>query len=165
MKSSINLFAVCFLFGSAVCKIAVAAPSLCAPTESVIFSCSTAASKIIALCRAERSRLITYRYGKSKRVEMSYSAEQGGENGFFYNHYFRSSVDYARIAFAVSGYEYSVFRSYDVTDASTPKYGVVASKKNGDDEARIECHSQVIDNMEKIITHLKCDTNSALGCS
>jgi hypothetical protein len=127
-------------------------------------SCSPAASKVIVLCRDEDSGLITYRYGKSKRVEMSYSAEQGGENGFFYNHYFRSSFDYARIAFAVSGYEYSVFRSYDVTDAPTPKYGVVVSK-NGDDEARIECHSQVIDNMEKIITHLKCDTNSALGCS
>lgn len=111
----------------------------------------------------ERHKQITYRYGKPSPVEMSYSARLGSEDGFYANHYFRPGVDYMRIAFATAGYEYSVFRNYDATEASTPKYGVVVSG-SGNGEAQIECRSQVIDNMEKIIKDLKCDKSSALGC-
>ncbi|WP_322106632.1 hypothetical protein [Paraburkholderia sp. J41] len=163
MKSKITVFCIVIFLSNIVCGIAVAAPSLCAPTETVIFSCATTASKIISLCVDERDKLISYRYGKLRRVEMSYSARVGGENGFYANHYFRPSVDYTRISFAVAEYQYSVFKNYDATEEPAIKYGVAVSK-NGDNETQIECHSRVADNMKKILKDLKCDRSSALGC-
>ncbi|WP_210237144.1 hypothetical protein, partial [Mesorhizobium sp. M3A.F.Ca.ET.174.01.1.1] len=91
-------------------------------------------------------------------------ARQESEKGFFYNHYFRASVDYLRVAFSTAGYEYSIFRNYDATEAALASYGVAVSR-NGNDKAQINCHSRVVDNMTKIIKHLKCDNSSALGCS
>lgn len=164
MESIKHAFYVAILSGTALCRAFAAEPSLCSPKESVIFSCSTAASKTIALCMDEHTQLINYRYGKPQRIELSYSAKQGSENGFFYNHYFRASVDYLRIAFSTGGYEYSVFRNYDATESSLANYGVAVSR-NGNDKAQINCHSRVVDNMSKIITNLKCDNSSALGCS
>jgi hypothetical protein len=95
---------------------------------------------------------------------MSYSAKQGSENGFYYNHNFRPNVEYARIIFATAGYEYSIFKNYDAIESSVPEYGVVVSR-NDNDEARIVCNSRVINIMEKLISHLKCDMSSTLGCS
>ncbi|MGF6923358.1 hypothetical protein OKW28_007555 [Paraburkholderia sp. 40] len=95
---------------------------------------------------------------------MSYSAKQGDEGEFYYNHYFRQNVDYTRIHFIRAGYEYSVFRNYDATESQVSNYGVAVSK-NGGDERQIKCQSQVIDNMSRILKHLRCDESSALGCS
>ncbi|MBW0449237.1 hypothetical protein EN871_12485 [bacterium M00.F.Ca.ET.228.01.1.1] len=159
-----HVFYVAVLFSTAMSSGSAAEPSLCSPKESVIFSCSTAASKVIALCMDEHTQLITYRYGKPQKIELSYSARQESEKGFFYNHYFRASVDYLRVAFSTAGYEYSIFRNYDATEAALASYGVAVSR-NGNDKAQINCHSRVVDNMTKIIKHLKCDNSSALGCS
>lgn len=164
IKSIKQVFYVAILFSTAICRVFAAEPSLCSPRESVIFSCSTAASKTIALCMDEHTQLITYRYGKPQRIELSYSAKEGSEDGFFYNHYFRSSVDYLRISFITAGYEYSVFRNYDATESLLFKYGVLVSK-NGNEKVQINCQSRVVDNMSRIVMHLKCDDSSALGCS
>jgi hypothetical protein len=109
-------------------------------------------------------RTLTYRFGRPGKIELSYSAEKGGENGFLYNHYIRPGVDYKRIKFSKSGYEYSIFRNYDATESPGPNYGVAVTK-NGGDEVQIKCQPQVVDNMSKIIDHLRCDESSALGCS
>lgn len=164
MKSIRNRVCIAILFVNAVCGVAIAGPSLCAPAESVIFSCATARSKSIALCIDNRTRMVTYRFGRVGKIEMAYSAKEGDESGFFYNHYIRAGVDYTRIAFVKAGYEYSVFRNYDATESRVPNYGVAVSR-GGDDEVQIKCQSQVVDSMSQIIKHLKCDESSALGCS
>ncbi|SAK73746.1 hypothetical protein AWB75_04056 [Caballeronia catudaia] len=75
-------------------------PSLCVPSESIVFSCYTAARKTIALCldkKAEPS--MTYRYGRMEKIELSPPSNETDSNGFNYNHYFRPRVDYSRINF------------------------------------------------------------------
>ncbi|HEY2022310.1 hypothetical protein [Paraburkholderia sp.] len=151
-------------FGGALDEMAVAAPSLCKPPESVVFSCSTTTSKNLALCVDKRTRALIYRFGRPGKIEMRYSANEADKNGFFYNHYFRSDVDYTRIAFVRAGYEYSVFRNYDATASRVPDYGVAVSRLGGD-EAQIKCQSQVVDNMSPLLKQLRCDESSALGCS
>lgn len=121
--------------------------------------------KTIALCLDKKAgELLSYRFGRSKRnLELSYSAKRGEDDGFFINHYFRQSVDYSRIGFRLRGYEYSIFRNYDATEAPKPKYGVIVSK-DGVDKARVNCDTDIVDNMKKLSDHLKCDEDSALGC-
>lgn len=161
-KNSISCFLI--LFGGGISGVATATPSLCMPTEDVIFSCSTAISKTISLCVDKRSQLVTYRFGRVNKVELTYSARQESADGFLYNHYFRPSVDYTRILFSRSGYEYAIFRRYDATESQLPNYELVVSR-GGESEVQIKCQSHVIDNMSKIINYLKCDESSALGCS
>ncbi|MGF6965251.1 hypothetical protein OKW43_002256 [Paraburkholderia sp. WC7.3g] len=163
MKSITHTIRTMMLFGGALCNVTIAAPSLCESPESVVFSCSTATSKIIALCMDARTQEIVYRFGKVGKIEMCYSAKQGSEHGFLYNHYVRPSVDYMRISFMRAGYEYSVFRNYDATESQVSSYGVAVSK-DGSDEMQIKCKSQVVDRMSIIIEQLKCDESSALGC-
>ncbi|MBB3262122.1 hypothetical protein F4827_007002 [Paraburkholderia bannensis] len=155
------LFFLCS--SAAVCNSVDAAPSLCKPAESVVFSCLTKTSKIISLCLDERRNEISYRYGRKDSIEISHTAEENSKNGFFYNHYTRPSVEYSRIGFVTSGYEYSVFRNYDATEAASPRYGVAVSK-DGDEKAQVACGSQVVDHMSRMISKLKCDESSALGC-
>lgn len=162
MKPIKQVFCAAILSISATGDAAVAGPTLCTSAESVIFSCSTAKSRIIALCQDKRSEAITYRFGRPGKIELRYSAKQG--EGFLYNHYFRAQVDYTRISFVKDGYEYSVFGNYDGSQSPVTDYGVAVST-DGEDETQIECRSHVVDNMSKIIKHLKCDENSALGCS
>ena len=164
MKSAKNGTRFLVLLATTIYGAAHASTFLCTPAESVIFSCSTERLNIIELCLDKRTRLISYRYGRPERIELSYSGKQGGENEFFFNHYFRSNVDYTRIGFVTAGYEYSVFRDYDGAEGSIPRYGVIVSE-NGNEVAQIKCQSQVIDNMSKIIEQLRCDERSALGCS
>ncbi|WP_229515635.1 hypothetical protein [Paraburkholderia terrae] len=152
------------LLSSTIFGLARAESSLCKAPESVIFSCSTERAKIIALCLDGRTNLISYRYGRPTRIELSYSEKMGAENGFFSNHYFRPSVDYTRITFLINKYEYSMYRNYDATEGGIPRYGVIVSE-NGDEKTQIKCQSRVIDNMSKIIKQLKCNEASALGCS
>lgn len=111
-----NFFYASIFLVSTVCNVVVAAPSLCTVAESMIFSCPTAASKITSLCENKKNRMITYRYGRIDRIEMSYTEKGGVEGGFSYSHYFRSNVDYFRIKFRVDEYEYSIFRDYDAAD-------------------------------------------------
>jgi hypothetical protein len=164
MKVMSYAILVLILFGTALGGAAIAAPSLCKPPESVVFSCTTATSKSLALCVNKRTHALAYRFGAPEKIEMSYSANQGDQNGFFYNHYFRSDVDYTRIAFVKSGYEYSVFRHYEATESRVPIYGVAVSQDGGD-EVQIKCQSGVVDNMSLLLKHLRCDESSALGCS
>jgi hypothetical protein len=164
MKAISYTIRVLILFGTVLGGVAIAAPSLCKPTESVAFSCSTATSKNLALCVDKSTHALAYRFGRPEKVEMSYSANQDDKSGFFYNHYFRSGVDYTRIAFIRSGYEYSIFRNYDATESRVPSYGVAVSRDGGD-EVQIKCRSEVVDNMSLLLKHLRCDESSALGCS
>ena len=152
------------LFSAMTCDAYQVTSSLCTSSESIIFSCATAKSKKIALCINERNQLITYRYGKLKEVELSYSAKLTDENGFLYNHYFRPGVDYSRISFVIAGYEYAIFKNYDVTEVPSPSYGIAISK-DGNEQAQIKCQFHVIDNLPKFIKRLKCNEQSALGCS
>lgn len=153
----------CLLFAAGMHATVNAAPSLCKPEESVVFSCLTKSSKTISLCQDNSEHKITYRYGRKNKIEISYTAQRSSNNGFFYNHYTRPSVEYSRIGFVSSGYEYAVFRTYDATESSSPLYGVEVSK-DGDEKARIACTANVVDKMSEVIKKLKCDENSALGC-
>lgn len=160
-----RMFCVAILSSTAISGASVAAPSLCTPAESIIFSCSTAKSRVISLCEDKHAQTMTYRFGKPGKVELLYSAKQG--EGFLYNHYFRAQVDYTRISFVKDGYEYSVFGNYDGSESPVTDYGVAVSTDGdeGDDGVQIKCHSHVVDHMPDIIKRLKCDERSALGCS
>ncbi|WP_156132407.1 hypothetical protein [Paraburkholderia terrae] len=164
MKSAKNGTRFLVLLATTIYGAAQASTFLCTPTESVVFSCSTERLKIIELCLDKRTHSVSYRYGRPERIELSYSGKQGGENGFFFNHYFRSNVDYTRISFVTAGYEYSVFRDYDSAEGPILRYGVTVSE-NGNEVVQIKCQSQIVDNMSKIIGQLRCDERSALGCS
>jgi len=164
MKLIKNVVFIMALFSTVTCAAHQATPSLCTSAETIIFSCATTKSKTIALCINKRNQLITYRYGALKKVELSHSAKLTDENGFFYNHYFRHGADYSRISFVVAGYEYAIFKNYDATEAPSPSYGIAISK-NGNQQAQIKCQFHVIDNLPKFIKRLKCNEQSALGCS
>lgn len=164
MKAAKSATRFLVLLATTIYGTARASTLQCTPAESVVFSCSTERLKTIELCLDKRTRSISYRYGTPGRIEFSYSGKQGDEDGFFFNHYFRSNVDCTRIGFVTVGYEYSVFRDYDGAEGSIPRYGVIVSE-NGNEVAQIKCQSQVIDNMSKIIKQLGCDERSALGCS
>jgi hypothetical protein len=106
---------------------ALRANSLCAKTEHIIFSCrlqragrraGRSSGKIVSLCASpdldKEHGYLQYRFGLPGKVELEYPGSQEKTQPLFqYSHYLRYQVDLTEINFAIDGYQYQIFDTYN----------------------------------------------------
>lgn len=164
-KAILRYFAMFLLVSHSFCGAVTNSHTLCEDSEVVVFSCAMATKKRMSLCLAERAGdRISYRFGTSRKIELTYSAKPNQRDGFLYNHYFRYNADYEHIYFTIHPYEYTIFHYYDATASEPESYGVVVSK-DGEEQARLYCAGEVLNYLNRITTHLRCNEENTLGCT
>ncbi len=110
-------------------------PTLCAPTENVVWSCRTK-KKTISVCASRkisaREGYIQYRIGKPGALEMLYPETLAHPRGQFrYSLYIQGNQS---LEFTRGGYDYAIFE-----DLRSPEDGIIVTK-NDADVARITCN-------------------------
>jgi len=99
--------------------------------EAVYFSCKTKRSKLISLCGKEinnRISSLTYYFGNLDTPELTISTfSKRHFEPFWFNHYFRSGVDYARINFIRGDYRYEIYSSYNMEETPEVRSGITVS--------------------------------------
>lgn len=171
MQLSINslLYAIIALFMAIFSGTTGATTTLCEPEDSVYFSCKTHSGKTLSLCaskEAKPSKSLVYKFGTKKRVELKFPTKFDDSHEFFYNHYIRSKVDYISISFRAKNYRYSVFRNYDEEISQSPDFGVtIEDVSHPGKEKTISCAVVDIDRLSEAAESLRCDPESALGCT
>jgi hypothetical protein len=87
---------------------AAARAGLCAPDETVLFQCSLAEGKRVAVCASSAASSASYRFGKPGAVELEYPGTAGaGRLSWAQTAY--SGGGEAQIRFAKDGYDYVVY--------------------------------------------------------
>jgi len=138
--------------------------------EAVYFSCKTKRSKLISLCGKEinnRISSLTYYFGNLDTPELTISTfSKRHFEPFWFNHYFRSGVDYARINFIRGDYRYEIYSSYNMEETPEVRSGItVSSLSKPEKRTHIECVKDITINLPPLFPVLNCDEESALGCS
>jgi len=110
-------------------------PTLCAPTENVVWSCR-AKKKTISVCASRKisasEGYIQYRIGKPGALEMRYPETLAHPRGRFrYTLYLQGNQS---LEFTRGGFNYSI-----VEDLRSPEDGIIVTK-NDADVARITCN-------------------------
>ncbi len=133
------------------------ANSLCSQTEHIIFSCrvrrlrsrvGTSSGKIASLCASpdlDKDRgYLQYRFGLPGRVELEYPrSREGTQQLFQYVHYMRYQVDLTEINFAVGGYQYQIFDTYNGEEKpAVSEEGVTVKSTDDAAEANYVCNSK-----------------------
>lgn len=96
-------------------RTGVAATTLCAANEQVIFSCQIGASKIASVCGSpnlgDEGAYLQYRMGMPKRLELVFPPKKrASQDRFSWNHTFRPRYGMADwLEFSTSKYRYSVY--------------------------------------------------------
>lgn len=167
----ITLFlAAAFLNTAAHGEPLPATKAACPNGEKVYFSCKTKRSKLISLCGKEinnRISSLTYYFGNLDTPELTISASSKRHfEPFWFNHYFRSGVDYARINFIRGDYRYEIYSSYNMEETPEVRSGIIVSSQSKPDKrTHIECVKDITINLTPLFPVLNCDEESALGCS
>ncbi len=138
----------------------------CARTETVAFSCSLAAGKVVSMCLAKPSvtgtEALSYRFGGLGAPELVFPESSSGSLGRFrYAHYYRYQVDRTELSFSNAGAEYSVFDYYDGEERQKYARGVRVSTNGKDHE--LLCKGAVVSNLGQLEALVPCDAESALG--
>lgn len=146
--------------------------SLCAPKETIYFSCETKNKKNISLCGIAENNIISslsYKFGKAGKIELNHewNSRKSSAPAFFKNTYSRYKTEYIEISFTRSDYEYRIFRHYDATsEADETSRGVsVINNKASENETTISCKETEKDDLSTLAKYLQCDKDSALGCA
>lgn len=133
------------------------ANSLCAKNEHIIFSCrvghsgsraGTSSGKIVSLCASpdldKDHGYLQYRFGLPGKVELEYPSSRAGTQQLFqYSHYMRYQVDLTEINFAVDGYQYQVFDTYNGEEKpAISEEGVTVKSSDNAKEVAYLCRSK-----------------------
>jgi hypothetical protein len=85
MDSALSISKYWFLIaGLTIVPPHAAAVTLCQPTERVVFSCDFENKKAVGICvgGAGEAEYVEYRFGRAKKLEMSYRADDGSSRMF-----------------------------------------------------------------------------------
>ena len=138
----------------------------CAPDETIAFSCSVSASKVVSVCLVEGSNrgpfAVSYRFGPLGTPELVFpSSAIGSARKFRYAHYFRYQVDRTELSFSNAGADYTVFDYFDGKDAPTFTRGINVSVNGKERELR--CKGAVVSHLTELQSVVPCDAESALA--
>lgn len=133
--------------------------SLCENNNKVFFSCTISNGKKLSLCGIEDQYSdkysISYRYGRSDNVEMTYPSNRTESNeSFTYVRYHRYQVEYSRVYFKNDGYLYTIYRDYDGGESKKYHAGVVVKNIVTDKQTDFQCLIIHKNNMYEIFDFL-----------
>lgn len=101
--------------------LSTAAPTLCTPTEEVVFSCPLQrTAKVVSVCASPRLLAspskghLVYRFGKLGAVELEFPKDKAGSLAkFVHSHYFRAQTDRTQLRFTSGDFTYELFDEYE----------------------------------------------------
>lgn len=147
-----------------------AGQSLCTADETTFFSCAIGHhGKWVSLCGkgdvAGKNGQLRYRFGRPKRLELSYPKTGEGTSSFTYAHYSRYQVDSTTVSFVNGQYRYSLFDDYEGdTSPATHQQGVEVGHRNSDNEpVTLSCTTPAISHLQRLQKILPCDSDDALS--
>ena len=135
--------------GSSQAASRLAAASLCAKDEKIVFSCSLKRSmKIVSLCSSQKlskdGGYLQYRFGAPDKIELEFPNNRPDSLKVFkYSHYFRAMVDYTEISFSRNGYTYTVFDEYNGEEKpAVSEQGLTVTTDSSSKEVKYTCLSK-----------------------
>ena len=145
---------------------ACSAGTHCTSAETVAFSCSLSASRVISLCLAKQrgngAPQLSYRIGRLGSAELVFpSSPADSAQKFRYAHYFRYQVDRTEVSFSNAGTEYAVFDYYEGEEKPAYSRGVRVIVRGVDHE--LQCKGAVVSRLVQLEAVIPCDTESALS--
>jgi hypothetical protein len=144
-----------------VLSVVLAKGSLCASTDTVIFSCELTNKKTISLCLEAGSKNVRYRAGTAKKLELEIVSEPTQKPKFLYAHYFRAQVDRSTFRFVNADTTYILFSNFDGEEKPTiSKAGVKILLKGTEKE--MACQRSRTMNFGDL-DDWPCDTENELG--
>lgn len=172
MHSTIRNSLAFLIILSSVQAIGSEEKSICLSNERTYFSCSTTRGKILSICGIENNeelKELSYKFGSYEKTELTFPSKGtiNPKSKFTYNNYFRRMTNYFRLYFINENYKYSVFKDYDGEISNTPKAGVIVTNISSaqSKDTVINCKNITEDETQKLLKHLTCNTDSALGCN
>jgi hypothetical protein len=126
------------------------ASSLCAPDEKTIWSCETAARKIVSLCGSKQldkeHGYLQYRFGRPGHVELEYPrARENTQTAFAYFRYTRPLVTFLGLRFKINEYDYEVYDNSNEEERGGSEAGVtVTPAGNAAKTADYRCRKPVV---------------------
>jgi hypothetical protein len=127
------------------------ATSLCRKDEQVLFSCNTAAAKMISLCGSKelekKKGYLQYRFGKVGALELEFPQKlQDTQAAFRIDHYFRARVDRTHLSFVNGGYKYELYYYYEGDVSPEIITGGVTVGKVGDELVYVQrkCRGRIV---------------------
>jgi hypothetical protein len=137
---------------------AIKAASLCAPGESIVWSCETVKDrKVASVCSSkdlDKSRgYVQYRFGLPGKVELEFPRERANsQSAFKYSRYTRPLVTYLKLEFANSGFTYTIsddFNSEEKPSRRDAGITVAAAGANAA-ETRLRCRQPITGSLMKL---------------
>jgi len=134
------------------------ADGVCQTDETIFFFCQTSKQRFISLCG--NSNKLQYHFGTTKKPELVFPENSNdGNNKFLFAHYFRYQTDNTEITFKNNNTDYAVF---DYSEDGKNNYGVRVTTTD-DKSYEIRCSKNIISNLYKLKSILKCDKDNALN--
>lgn len=134
-----------------------------------LFQCQVGGGRDLALCPGYVDGALAgvqYRFGREKNIELVFPEAGFVFDAFKSNHFVRYQVDYKVIKFHIGSYVYGLYSNYDGegVGSGARSAGVVVSDASKDSAMQVSCEKIYVDDLEKVIPHLECDVDDALGC-
>lgn len=147
-----------------------AVPEKICDDRVTLFQCQVAGGKYLALCPSYIDGALAgvqYRFGREKNVELVFPDAGFAFDAFKSNHFVRYHVDYKVIKFHIGSYVYGLYSNYDGEGVGkgARSAGIVVSDASKGSAVQVSCEKIYVDDLEKVIPHLECDVDDALGCS
>lgn len=150
---------------SALSASAHPADSHCKPAETVAFSCSLGASRIVSLCLASPrggAPQLSYRIGRLGATELVFpDSPIDSARKFRYAHYFRYQVDRTEVSFSTAGAAYAVFDDYEGEEKPSDSRGVRVTV--GGVEHDFPCKGAVVSRLQQLEAAVPCDPEDSLA--
>ncbi|NMX66889.1 hypothetical protein HBO15_05955 [Pseudomonas sp. WS 5111] len=134
-----------------------------------LFQCQVDGGRYLALCPNYVDGALAgvqYRFGREKNIELVFPEAGFVFDAFKSNHFVRYQVDYKVIKFQIGSYVYGLYSNYDGegVGSGARSAGVVVSDTSKGSAVQVSCEKIYVDDLEKVIPHLECDVDDALGC-
>ena len=138
----------------------------CTPSETVAFSCSLKAAKVVSLClghaQGQGSAPLSYRFGRLGKPEFVFPAPSTGTSGTFrYAHYARYQVDRTEVSFSNAGVDHVVFDYREGGPNPSLSRGIRATRNGKDIE--LNCKGRSVSRLLQLQPLLPCDAENALA--
>ncbi|NMY01560.1 hypothetical protein HBO12_01245 [Pseudomonas sp. WS 5059] len=136
---------------------------------AALFQCQVGGGRDLALCPNYIDGALSgvqYRFGREKNIELAFPEEGFVFDAFKSNHFVRYQADYKLIKFNIGSYVYGLYSNYDGegVGGGARSAGVVVFDTSKNSAAQVSCGKIYVDDLEKVISHLECDVDDALGC-
>ena len=138
-----------------------AGPSLCQPSEAVVFACPTKGGQWVSVCSGDAG--LSYRFGTKQKTELEL-ADPGiaHPDAFRHYHYFRAGVDRTWLTMQTPTAVYEVFSEYEAP--SQPTAGVRVFDQSGRQLANRLCVGQAEAHWYRLEGKVACSDEAVNSC-